>query len=168
MRCSACARSAPGLAKAPRVAWDSTCFIAWADRAPTEDPAVLKALVATMARMTQGSVRIVASSAIETEVRPGDVERTRRFHTQLRACPHFESFGESPAVRSLARSLQDRLQQTGRRGSYADLLHVATAIAARASEFWTTDEKMIRWYTEGIITEVKICKPYLIQGVLDL
>lgn len=118
--------------------------------------------------MILGKVRIVASQAIETEVRPGDLARTKAFHDQLRACRHFESFPEGPSIRKLAKELQDRLQQSGRRGQYADLIHVATAIAARAEEFWTTDHRVLNWYAEGVITEVEICKPYLVQGTLDV
>lgn len=156
------------MSKPIRIAWDSTCFIAWVDRAETEDQAVLQALDFTMEKMTQGRIRIVASRVIETEVRPGNLERTKHFHLQLRACPHLESFGESPAVRNLAASLQDRLQSTGRRGGYADLVHVATAIAARATEFWTTDKSILSWSQAGVITEITICRPYLVQGILDL
>ena len=120
-----------------------------------------------MGKMIRGRVRIVASLAIEVEVRPGDLERTRRFHQQLRACAGFESFGESPAIRRLCRTLQDRLQRSGRKGGYADLVHVSTAIAARAEQFWTTDKRVVRWHTEGLISEIQICHPYLEQGVLD-
>lgn len=155
------------MARPPRLAMDSSCLIAWADQKETEDPEILQALDATMERMIRGSVRVVASSAIEIEVRLDDVETTKRFHDQLKACPHFESFGESPVVRKLALELQDRLQASGRRGKYADLVHVATAIAARASELWTTDKKMIAWFEQGVITEVRICRPYLTQGVLE-
>lgn len=45
---------------------------------------------------------------------------------------------------------------------------MATAIAARAVEFWTTDKKVLAWHTDGLITEVRICKPYAIQGLLDI
>jgi hypothetical protein len=155
------------MAKPPRVAWDSSCFIAWLERGETEDPVVLQALDVTMEEMVRGRIRLVASRVIETEVRPGDLNRTKLFHEQLRACPNFEGFAESPAVRNLARDLQDRLQETGRRGGYADLVHVATAIAARATEFWTTDHSMLRWGTSGLITEVTVCRPYLVQGVLS-
>lgn len=155
------------LAKAPRLAWDSTCFLAWVERKDTEAPEVLNAVDVTMHRMVRGSVRIVASQAIEIEVRPGNLADTQKFHAQLRACPHFESFAESPAIRKLAKELQDRLQETGRRGKYADLIHVATAIAARTEEFWTTDEKVLRLHAEGVVPEITICKPYLVQGVLD-
>ncbi len=156
------------MAKPRRISWDSTCFIAWVDRAETENPAVLQALDSTMNKMLQGRIRIVASRAIEVEVRLENLERTKQFHMHLRACPHFESFGESPAVRNLAVSLQDRLQLTDRRGGYADLVHVATAIAARASEFWTMDKKILKWAEAGVITEIIICQPYLVQGTLDL
>src|SRR5687768_15529316 len=113
MRSLASARNTPRMSRPRRIAWDSTCFVAWVDRKDTEDPVVLTALDETMRLMTRGQVRIVASRAIETEVRPGDVERTRQFHQQLRASPFFESFGESPAIRRLARDLQDRLQNSG-------------------------------------------------------
>lgn len=156
------------MARAPRVAWDSTCFIAWVDRGNTESPEVLQALDVAMDRMQRGAVRIVASQAIELEVRPGSLERTQAFHNQLKACPFFESFAEGPAIRALARAIQERLQSSGRKGHYADLIHVATAIAARAVEFWTTDKKVLAWHTDGLITEVRICKPYAIQGLLDL
>jgi predicted nucleic acid-binding protein len=156
------------LPRPPRIAWDSTCLIAWIDGKDTEAPEVLQAIDATIERMIRGHVRIVTSQAIEIEVRPGDLQDTKAFHDQLRACPHFESFPEGPAIRSLTRQLQDRLQATGRKGKYADLIHVATAIAARAQEFWTTDEKVLRWYAEGVITDVNICRPYTDQGVLDL
>lgn len=116
--------------------------------------------------MTRGEVRIMASRVIEVEVRPGSVERTRRFHQQLKACPSFESFGESPSVRRLATDLQERLQVSGRRGHYADLIHVATAISGRALEFWTLDKKLVNWHTQGVLTEIKICRPYLEQGKL--
>ena len=156
------------MAKPPRISWDSSYFIAWVDRATTEDVTVLQAVDVTIERMIRGRIRVVASRVIETEVRPGSVDYTKRFHEQLRACPYFESFGESPAVRSLAASLPDRLQATGRRGGYADLVHLATAIAARATEFWTTDSKILKWAEAGITTEITICRPYLVQGVLDL
>lgn len=155
------------MARPPRLGWDSTCFTAWVDRRDTESPEVLQAVDGTMERMIQGKVRIVASQAIEIEVRPGDVAKTQAFHSQLRACRSFESFPEGPAIRALAAQLQDRLQASSRNGKYADLIHVATAIAARAEEFWTTDNKVLNWYAEGVITEIKICKPYLVQGVLD-
>lgn len=118
--------------------------------------------------MIRGRVNIVASSVIEAEVRPGDLRATKTFHQQLKACRYFESFGESMAVRALARQLQDRLQASGRSGQYADLLHVATAIAARADAFWTTDKKVINWGSSGAIEEVTICLPYLEQGRLDI
>lgn len=156
------------MARPPRLAWDSSCFIAWVDRKDTEAREVLQALDATMERMIQGQVRIVASQAIEIEVRPGGVNiaRTQAVHAQLRACRFFESFPEGPAIRALASQLQDRLQTEGLRGQYADLIHVATAIAARAEEFWTTDKKLLNW--EKVIPGVKICKPYLVQGRLFL
>lgn len=155
------------MARPRRIAWDSSCFIAWLERKQTEDPAVLSALAETMRGMVRGQVRIVASNLILLEVRAGSVEETRAFHRQLRACPYFEAFTDSVAVHTVASDLADRVQESGRKAKSLDLLHVATAIAARAEEFWTTDAKMIRWYTQGVITEVVICRPYLEQGVLD-
>lgn len=121
-----------------------------------------------MERMIRGQLRIVASQAIEIEVRPGDVPRTQAFHSQLRACRHFESFAEGPSIRALVAAMQDRLQESDRKGGYADLIHVATAIAARADECWTTDAKVVKWFEQGVIPEITICRPYLVQGVLDL
>jgi len=156
------------MARRRRLAWDSTCFLAYLDRKDTEARDVLQAVDVTFERMIKGTTAIIASQAIETEVRPGNVAETQSFHIQLKACRFFESFPESPAIRKLARDLQDRLQISGRKGQYADLIHVATAIASGAEEFWTTDEKVLRWHTEGVIPEIKICRPYLEQGVLDL
>lgn len=156
------------LPRPPRIAWDSTCFTAWLDKKVSEPPEVLEALDITFERMARGEIRIVASQAIEIEVRSTDLAKSKEFHQQLRACPFFEGFSESPAIRKLAQDLQDRLQRSNRRGGYADLLHVATAIASRSEEFWTTDKKVINWYTHGVIDEIKICAPYLDQGVLAL
>ena len=126
-----------------------------------------------MERMISGQIEIVASRIIEIEVRgtvlsSEGVLRVQGLHQQLRAQPHFESYTVGPAIQGLAGRLQDRLQSTNRRGGYADLIHVATAIAARTSEFWTTDKKIVRWHTEGVISEVRICLPYLDQDVFDL
>ena len=141
--------------------------MAWADRGTTEDEACLAALDVKMRGLASGLERIVASREIEIEVRLGSVEDARRFHQRLRACPSFESFGESQSIRRLASALADRLQGSGRRPGYADLIHVATAISARATEFWTLDKKMVRWHTEGVLPEMVICHPYLDQGVMD-
>jgi predicted nucleic acid-binding protein len=154
--------------KPRRLGWDSTCFIAWTDRKPTEDPAILRALDETLHQMIHGRVQIVASNVIEVEVRPGDLERTRALHQRLRACPHFESFSVGPTVQRLARESQDRLQQSGRIGHYADLIHVATAIGAKAEEFGTTDKRVVRGYSERVIADIMMCEPYLEQDVLDL
>ena len=156
------------MARRSRLAWDASCFTAWADRSSTEDPACLAALDVKMRGLALGLERIVASRAVEIEVRLGSAEEARRFHQQLRACPSFEGFGESQAIRRLAASLADRLQESGRRGRYADLIHVATAISARATELWTLDKKMVRWHTEGVLPEIVICRTYLVQGVMEL
>jgi predicted nucleic acid-binding protein len=154
----------------PRLAWDSSCFIACFDGSTTDEPTYIEALNFTWKRVVLGQVRLVASRAIEIEVRLRDrpVEQSRALHQKLRACPTFDSFGESQGVRALAQQLQDRLQQSGRVGKYADLIHVSTAISARAAEFWTLDKKLVRWHTEGIITEIPLCYPHLEQGILDL
>jgi len=156
------------MAKAKRVALDSSCFIAWANRGETESEEVLNALDVTMLDMIAGRVKIVASQLIAFEVRMETVEMTDKFHNQLLACPHFESFVQSPAVTNLAKALQDRLHDSGRRAKFLDLIHVATAITAGATELWTTDKKMILWHSEGIIKEIRICLPYVDQAKLDL
>lgn len=129
---------------------------------------MILAIDRTMQEVTGGRIRLVASQAIEIEVRLGTPEETRRFHSELRALRMFESFPEGPAIRRIAGELADRLQASGRKGQYADLIHVATAIASNATELWTLDQKMVKWHTEGPIKELRITKPYLTQGVLDL
>lgn len=150
-----------------RIAWDSNCLIAWMLKEGTTPQEQLTALAETMRRMIRGHVRIVASSLIELEVRADTVAETHRFHQQLRASPYFETFTDTARVRTLASHLADRVQESGRRGRAADLIHVATAIVAGASELWTTETKMLSWHVNKVIPEIRICQPYLEQGVLD-
>lgn len=136
--------------------------MAYLTKEQTTSDEIQSAIKAVFEEMSIGRIQVVASRSIEIEVRLETLEKTRAFHDQLKACKSFESYEVSSSVNILALKLADRIQghDEDRRGNFADLIHVATAISARADEYWTTDKKQIKWYSDNIISEVKICVPW--------
>lgn len=88
-----------------------------------------------------------------------------RVEEQFEACPFFEIV----PLRTLAYDIAGDMRQKClaarpvRSLKTPDALHVASGTIARAEEIWTTDEKLVSYYEAGLLTQVKVCLPYLRQ-----
>jgi len=114
--------------------------------------------------MLSGQVEIVSCSVLITELLG---EPAKRFLDELRKYPTFEMIETVSPVYELARSLRERCKQQGvHKLKTPDALHLAAGILSKSDEFWTLDKRLLN--AGSVITEVKICLPYIEQATLDL
>jgi hypothetical protein len=148
-----------------RLYWDSGCFIAVFNQQPTTPQKQLDALQATFAEMLEGRVRIITSDMYRVEVFGPDHAQAAKVAEQFEACPYFEIVPLRTLAYGVAGEMRKRCQEAKppRKLKTPDALHVASGTIARAEEIWTTDEKLVNYYKDGLLTATKVCLPYLSQ-----
>ena len=149
----------------PRLYWDSNCFIALFNQEPTTSQAQLDALQATFEEMLEVKLRIMTSDMYRVEVFGADTAQAAQVAEQFEACPYFEIIPMRTLAYSMAGEMRERCHaaKPPRKLKTADALHVASGTIARAQEIWTTELKMVSYYQAGLLTDTKVCLPYLRQ-----
>lgn len=148
-----------------RLYWDASCFIALFNNEPTTPQPQLDALRATFEEMLNGKVRIITSDMYRAEVFGPSTEQAAKVAEQFEACPFFEIVPLRTLAYDLAGQMRQRCQaaKPPRKLKTADALHVASGTIARADEIWTTEQKLVNYYESGLLTQTKVCHPYLKQ-----
>lgn len=150
-----------------RLYWDSSCFIAVFNDEPTTPRPQLDALRTTFEELLSRKVKIITSDAYRAEVfgKEDDRPEARIIAEQFEACPDFDIVPLRTQAYELAGELRQRCQaaKPARKLKFADALHVAGGTLARADEIWTTDEKLVNYHEAGLLTQVRVCLPYLKQ-----
>lgn len=148
-----------------RLYWDSSCLIALLNSEPTTPALQLDALRATFEEMLQAKVKIITSDLYKTEVFGEKKAEAAIIADQLEACPDFEMVPLRTQAYEMAGELRKRCYaaKPPRALKTPDSLHVAAGTIARAEEIWATDDKLVKYHEDGLLTSVRVCVPYVKQ-----
>lgn len=147
-----------------RIYWDAACIIALLNREATTEEKYLTAIEGTFEEMLDGKLLIVTSDVFRTEVFVDKDDRdAQAVYNNLLGCDSFVILDVRTPMFDLAGQLRQRCGAKRRKLKTADALHVAAGSLGRVDEIWTTDNKLVRYHTDGLLTETPVCLPHLRQ-----
>ena len=145
--------------------WDTSCWVAVYTQEATTDSIYLDALEITLKDALEGRAHIVVCTLFYSEVI--DMLLQDEILESMKTCPHLSLIETTAAVYRLAGELRERCKQVEQKLNTPDAVHVAAGQIARVKEIWTLDIKLVNKSKAGLLVEIPIVFPHIMQTVLN-